>query len=362
MEEVVKYKASELATYSPSDVMRQVTDIQNLMSKAMKEGEHYGTIPGCGDKPALLKPGAEKITFMFRLAPSYDIQEKELPNGHVEYRIITTLTHINTGLVVGQGVGLCSTMESKYRYRNAARKCPSCGKETIIAGKAEYGGGFLCYTKKGGCGAKFKDGDPAIVNQEVGKIENENPADHKNTVLKMGKKRSLVDATLTATAASDIFTQDVEELVENGVITPRVEPETKVQSVSLVQRDYTKEVNGVNSIPELEAYWKALTKDEQNKYKGLVKQRKEELLSQEVVETKPGKKKSTMVEAKYVEIPAVEELISGLTVTNFSIECEKIEKAIESLKLQDDKIKYIVQFKAKLAELKIDYEIKAVPF
>jgi hypothetical protein len=37
----------------------------------------------------------------------------------------------------------------------------------------------------------------------------------------MAKKRSLVDAVLTVTAASDIFTQDVEEMVENGTIKPK---------------------------------------------------------------------------------------------------------------------------------------------
>jgi hypothetical protein len=36
--------------------------------------------------------------------------------------------------------------------------CPACGKKgAIIKGKAEYGGGYLCFAKKGGCGAKFKD-------------------------------------------------------------------------------------------------------------------------------------------------------------------------------------------------------------
>lgn len=33
--------------------------------------------------------------------------------------------------------------------------CPVCGKDTIIQGKREYGGGWLCYKAKGGCGAKF---------------------------------------------------------------------------------------------------------------------------------------------------------------------------------------------------------------
>ena len=36
-----------------------------------------------------------------------------------------------------------------------------------------------------------------------------------NTVLKMAKKRALVDAVLTATAASDIFTQDLEDISAN---------------------------------------------------------------------------------------------------------------------------------------------------
>jgi len=36
--------------------------------------------------------------------------------------------------------------------------CPECGQAAIIKGKAEYGGGYLCWKKKGGCGAKFPDG------------------------------------------------------------------------------------------------------------------------------------------------------------------------------------------------------------
>ncbi len=37
--------------------------------------------------------------------------------------------------------------------------CPKCGNEkSVIAGKPEYGGGWVCYTKKaGGCGHKWQD-------------------------------------------------------------------------------------------------------------------------------------------------------------------------------------------------------------
>ena len=139
----------------------QVKLIQDVMKDTMKDGEHYGAIPGCGPKPTLLKPGAEKLCLTFRLSPSYGIARTNLDDGHREYEVVTTLTHIDTGKVIGQGVGTCSTMEKKYK------KSP--------------------------------------------------PADIYNTVLKMGKKRSLVDAALTATAASDIFTQDIEEMgKDNG--------------------------------------------------------------------------------------------------------------------------------------------------
>lgn len=184
----------------------QMRIIKDVMQNIMIDGEHYGTIPGCGPKKVLHKPGAEKLCVTFRLAPSYEIKKSVLRDDHREYEIICTLTHIQSGAVIAQGVGSCSTLESKYRYRNEALKCPTCGKdETIIKGKEQYGGGWLCFGKKGGCGAKFKDGDPAIENQDRGRVEHPDPADFYNTVLKMGKKRSLTDAILTATAASDIF-------------------------------------------------------------------------------------------------------------------------------------------------------------
>ena len=195
---------------SVQEVKGQVQLIQHVMQAVMQEGHHYGVIPGT-DKPTLLKPGAEKLTVTFRLAPKLLVEMRDLSNGHREYQVTCTLMHIPTGASYGEGVGSCSTLEAKYRWRKAARECPSCGSDAIIKGRAEYGGGWLCFAKKGGCGAKFADDDPAITDQPTGRIENEDIADVYNTVLKMAKKRALVDATLTATAASDIFTQDVED-------------------------------------------------------------------------------------------------------------------------------------------------------
>lgn len=208
---------------------QQVTAIMDAMKGVMVSDLHYGVIPGTGSKPTLLKPGAEVICMMFRLIPTFEETRVDLPNNHVEYRIKCALMTPN-GMLAGQGSGSCSTLESKYRYRNEARKCPSCGKEAIIKGKAEYGGGWLCFKKKDGCGAKFDENDSAITEQVAGKIENPDIADVYNTVLKMAQKRAQIDATLRTTAASGIFTQDVEDLPDYMRQTaPKPEPEKPVE-------------------------------------------------------------------------------------------------------------------------------------
>jgi hypothetical protein len=147
---------------SVAEVRSQVGKIQALMEAVMQKDQHYGVIPGTSGKPSLLKPGAEKLCFVFRYAAEFSIERIDLPDDHREYIVGCTLKD-TTGRIVAQGVGSCSSKEKKYRYR--------------------------------------KNGD-----------ENPNIADVYNTVLKMAKKRSHVDATITACAASDIFTQDVEDM------------------------------------------------------------------------------------------------------------------------------------------------------
>jgi hypothetical protein len=116
---------------------------------------------------------------------------------------------------VATGMGSCNSYEGKYRWRDLKRVCPECGQATIIKGKEEYGGGYICWKKEGksdGCGAKFADDDKQITGQTVGRIENDDIATLKNTILKMSKKRAKIDATLSATRSSGIFTQDMEDI------------------------------------------------------------------------------------------------------------------------------------------------------
>lgn len=217
MSNEVTIRDGKMTPLTIADIKEQVALIHQLLKEIMEEGQHYGTIPGCGDKLTLLKPGAEKIGFTFRLVPKYEITVHDFINGHREYEVICSLYHIKTGEFWGQGVGICSTMESKYRYRTGPieptgqpvpkeywdiRKTESARAQELIGGKG--------YQVK-------KINDIWQIVRQGEKIENDNPADCFNIVKKMAKKRAHVDAVLTATAASDIFTQDMEDIEEDVV-------------------------------------------------------------------------------------------------------------------------------------------------
>lgn len=211
--------ALQVAAYgemSVQGIVDRKRKIREVLEAVMVEGEHYGKIPGCGDKPSLYKAGAEVLATTFGLVPQFVITRNDLPGGHREYEFVCRLVHIATGAIVGEGVGCCSTMESKYRWRNAQRKCPACGNATILKSK-NPGEGWFCWQKKGGCGAQFALDAKEVVGQEAGRVENPDIADTYNTVLKIAKKRAQVDCTLTAVGASDVLTQDLEDLPPGSV-------------------------------------------------------------------------------------------------------------------------------------------------
>lgn len=221
----------EQQPFTAIQLREQVNLIQDVMRSVMRDGEHYGKIPGCGDKPSLLKPGAEKLMFTFRLVADPEVEVHELYHpsvqGHREYRVKVKI-YSNGGVYMGGGIGSCATMESKYRYRGGERiptnqKVPTNYWNLKKEGRLDEAKGLI-----GGDGYGVAKIDEKWVVCELGeKMEHDNPADFYNTCEKMAKKRALVDATLTVTAASDIFTQDIEELVDNGVMTPTPKKEEK---------------------------------------------------------------------------------------------------------------------------------------
>lgn len=240
---------------SVDELVGQSSVIEQAMRRAMRDGVHYGRIPGV-DKPTLLKPGAEKLLVLFRLAPSYESEKIWHPDGHLTVSVRCTLHHIPTGLKIAEGEGLCTTRESRYAWRKGGRVCPECGEQAIIKGKKEYGGGWLCFAKRGGCGAKWPDGSAeaeTFENAVLDRVENPDIADSYNTVLKMADKRALLAAILNGTAASDTFTQDMEDSV------PRRE-DSPVERSEPVSRDFDPSKDRRKDGPTKSSGWKGIAR------------------------------------------------------------------------------------------------------
>ena len=211
---------SFMPVLSVQQAVERFNTVVEFVRTVMREGIDYGRIPGT-DKPTLLKPGAEKLCTLFGLACRFDLvrsvedwdgsQREGEPFFYYLYRCQLW----RGDGILSEGDGSCNSFEQKYRYREAQRRCPSCGVAAIIKGKEEYGGGWLCFKKKGGCGMKFADEDAEITSQPVGRVPNENIADQVNTIQKMAQKRALIAATLLAVNGSEFFTQDGEDRVIN---------------------------------------------------------------------------------------------------------------------------------------------------
>lgn len=176
-----------------AEMQLQVNLLQDIMRKVMHEGTHYGVIPGTKTK-SLYKPGAEKIMATFRLAADPVVEDLG-QGGEIHYRVKVRVLN-SAGDYLGAGVGECSSREEKYSWR-----APVCDEEYEVTPEILRRIKFKKYQGK----------------VEQAKQIRTNPADVANTILKMAKKRALVDAVLTVTAASDIFTQDIEDLPDELV-------------------------------------------------------------------------------------------------------------------------------------------------
>lgn len=180
--------AGEVHRFSLAEIRDRVNLVQEVMRGIMKLNTHYGTIPGT-PKPTLYKPGAEVLCVTFRIAQEYQIIDlsDELT---ARFRVTCVGRHQVSGIVLGEGVGECSSGEEKYKWRGAV-----CTAE------------FEQTPEKMRRLKFYKNGDKKTqVRTEA--------ADLSNTVLKMACKRAMIAMTLNVTAASDIFTQDIEDLPE----------------------------------------------------------------------------------------------------------------------------------------------------
>lgn len=141
------------------NTMTKIGQMQAVLQKNLRQNHDFGVVPGT-KKPTLLKPGAEKILMLLGLRSEFEIADstRDFENGFFQYQVRCRL--YKNEMLITEGLGACNTRESKYKKL-----------------------------------------DPFTID---------------NTVLKMAKKRALVDATLLVASLSDIFTQDLEDMDLNG--------------------------------------------------------------------------------------------------------------------------------------------------
>lgn len=183
------YSAQEMA-YRLADFKSRIAVVQEFFRTAMVKGQDYGVIPGT-EKPTLLKPGAEKLAELYGFAPVVKaIEETTGLGGFYEVKVTVALISRKTGATVAEGIGSANMFESRYRYR------------WVWADKLPPG------IDRAGLVTRGKRDNPQY------RIENDDMYALRNTVLKMAKKRSFVDAVLSATRSSGLFTQDLEDLTD----------------------------------------------------------------------------------------------------------------------------------------------------
>lgn len=131
-------------------------EMNRFIDTVLIAGVDYGIIPNC-KKPTLLKSGAEKILNYLGLIARTEVTNRveDYNVGFFSYEAKVYLIDYN-GVVKGEGIGITNTREGKYAKTN----------------------GYAV----------------------------------QNTVLKMAKKRALVDAALNVGNLSARFTQDVEDM------------------------------------------------------------------------------------------------------------------------------------------------------
>lgn len=262
---------------SLNDAKERIKMLQEFVKEMMIEGIDYGMIPKC-DKPSLFKSGAEKLTDIFGFSKQIEILNRveDWKEGVFHYEVKAILISKRTGLIEAEGIGCCNNREKKY------------------------------------------------INQHSFSVI--------NTVLKMAKKRALIDAVLSATRSSSIFTQDVEDMETF---------ETSGSNVSMGQNCLSK-----NAHQENKSNSSAInaTTDITSQSSILSQQDQPNLVAHNSSKQKPVTKSQlnklqSLVTEKSVPINKVKELINE--------RYKVLESKQLSLRQADDLIKYLLKYTEK---------------
>lgn len=162
---IVPFKRPSISTSSivpefaitMKDAKKRIDMLKKFVDELMTPGVDYGIVPGV-NKPTLLKPGAEKLCDALGFSKRVEVTNRleDWYRGVFHYEVRVTLICKRSGMIEAEGIGCCNSKESVYKDQS--------GHDVV------------------------------------------------NTIMKMAKKRALIDAVLSATRSSDLFTQDVEVL------------------------------------------------------------------------------------------------------------------------------------------------------
>ena len=193
--------------------LAKISQFQAVVKSSLHEGHDYGVIPGT-NKPTLLKPGAEKIISLWGARPEFEYISKteDWDKNFFYYHVRCRIIHVQTGMVLSEGEGSCSSKESKYGFR---WEFGTWNKDTKEYDAPPGSTEMRWFQKKGGGKyPKFK-----VLSEDV--------PSQVNTIQKMADKRAMVAAALILGRLSDLFTQDLEDM-EIDKDEP-IKPEPQVQ-------------------------------------------------------------------------------------------------------------------------------------
>ncbi len=174
-----------------NEARERINMLQSFVKEMMIPKVDYGFIPNC-DKPALFKSGAEKLCDIFGFSKQIEILNRveDWEKGLFHYEVKTILINKRTGMIEAEGIGSCNSKERKY----------------------------------------IKQDSYSIIN----------------TILKMAKKRAFVDAVLSATRSSGIFTQDIEDLDDDNIVIPTKKNKSNKTNKSTINSNKETQVKPIS--------------------------------------------------------------------------------------------------------------------
>ena len=188
----------------PNDIIERHKELTRLITDGLEDGRDYGSIPGIGDKKTLKKPGAERLALAHGCVPKYAIVEQEVDHSReVAYELRKWFDADRRDRGVSEAMRSAGTGRWK--------KTPN-GKWDWQEVYKESGTSLGLYRYLVRCSLVRHDG--LVVGESIGACSTleskyvRAPRDHEHTVLRMAEKRALVGAVLNAFGLSDRFSGD----------------------------------------------------------------------------------------------------------------------------------------------------------